>query len=94
VPPVDCWLSHVSLGDRAVDRWLGARLAHRTVWYTLDSPVNYSRGALAFSRERAVHRACQPGTGQSGAPHAGASLAGLTKLIQFNFYRLEKIPST
>jgi hypothetical protein len=43
--------------DRAVDRWLDARLAHRTVQCTSDSPMNYSRGALSiFPRA-----ACLPG---------------------------------
>jgi hypothetical protein len=37
---------HVSPVDRAVDRWPRVPLAHRTVWCTPDSPVNFSRGAL------------------------------------------------
>jgi hypothetical protein len=77
--------SHVAPVDHAVDRWLSARLAHRTVRCTPDSPVNYSHGALAFSRERPVHRVRQPSTGQSGAPQAGASLAGLSQTYPFEF---------
>jgi hypothetical protein len=58
------------------DRWLtGQSGAHRTVWCTPDSPVNYSRTSPMNSRERPV-RSSQPGapdtvrctTGQSGAP--------------------------
>jgi hypothetical protein len=37
--------------------------------------MNFSRGALSFSRERLVRRARQPGHRTlSGAPQAGASL--------------------
>jgi hypothetical protein len=44
------------------DRWLtGQSGAHRTVWCTPDSPVNYSRMPLIPSRERQV-RLSQPGT--------------------------------
>jgi hypothetical protein len=75
VPPPDRWLGHVSRADRAADRWPGRPLAHRTVRCTPDSPVNYSRTPLIYSRERQV-RLSQPGTpdtvrcttGQSGAP--------------------------
>jgi hypothetical protein len=75
VPPPDRWLGHVSRADRAADRWPGRPLAHRTVWCTPDSPVNYSCTPLIYSRERQV-RLSQPGTpdtvrcttGQSGAP--------------------------
>jgi hypothetical protein len=45
VPPADRWLSQVAPADHEVDRWLGARLVHRIVRCTPDSPVNYSRGA-------------------------------------------------
>jgi hypothetical protein len=48
VPPPDRWPTHVSPADRAVDRWLGTRLAHRIVQCTPDSLVNYSHGALSF----------------------------------------------
>jgi hypothetical protein len=41
-----------------VDRW---PWAHRTVRCTSDSLVNYSRGALSFSREWPIRRARQPG---------------------------------
>jgi hypothetical protein len=54
VRPSDRWRSHVSPADRAVDRWPGARLAHRIVRCTPDSPMNYSHGTLSFSRERLV----------------------------------------
>jgi hypothetical protein len=75
VPPPDRWLGHVSRADRAVDRWPGRPLAHRTVRCTRDSPVNYSRTPSISSREKQV-RLSQPGTpdtvrcttGQSGAP--------------------------
>jgi hypothetical protein len=60
VPPSDRWLGHVSRADRAADRWPGRPLAHRTVWCTLDSPVNYSRTSLITSREQQV-RLSQPG---------------------------------
>jgi hypothetical protein len=35
--------------------------AHWTVWCTPNSPVNYSRGAFSFSRERHVRWARHPG---------------------------------
>jgi hypothetical protein len=55
-----------------VDRW---PWAHRTVRCTPDSPVNYSRGALSFFRERSVRWAHQPRHRTlSGALQAGASL--------------------
>jgi hypothetical protein len=44
--PSDRWLSHVSPVDRVDDRWSRAPLAHRTVWCTPYSPVNFSRGIL------------------------------------------------
>jgi hypothetical protein len=40
-----------------VDRW---PWAHRTVWCTPDSPMNFSRGALSFSQERHFRRVRQP----------------------------------
>jgi hypothetical protein len=61
VPPSSRWLGHVSRADRAADRWPGRPLAHRTVWCTPDSPVNYSRTSPVNSRERPV-RPSQPGT--------------------------------
>jgi hypothetical protein len=54
VAPPNHWLSHMSPADRVDDRWLGARLAHRTVWCILDSLVNYSDDTLSFSQERPV----------------------------------------
>jgi hypothetical protein len=73
--PPDRWLGHVSRADHAANRWPGRPLAHRTVRCTPDSPVNYIRTPLIYSRERKV-RLSQPGapdtvwctTGQSGAP--------------------------
>jgi hypothetical protein len=64
VPPPDCWLGHVSRRP----------LARPTVG-SPDSPVNYSRTPLNYSREQQV-RLSQSGapdtirctTGQSGAP--------------------------
>jgi hypothetical protein len=54
VPPSSRWLGHVSRADRAADRWPCRPLAHRTVWCTPDSPVNYSRTSTMNSRERRV----------------------------------------
>jgi hypothetical protein len=75
---------HVSPTDRTADRWL-ARLAHRTIRCTPDSPMKYSHDALSFFRERPIRRGARLGTGhcpvhtgQSGAPQAGASVAGLS----------------
>jgi hypothetical protein len=62
VPPSSRWLGHVSRADRAVDRWPGRPLAHRTVRCTPDSPVNYSRTSPVNSRERPL---C---SNQPGAP--------------------------
>ena len=62
VPPSDRWLGHVSRADRAADRWPGRPLAHRIVWCTPDSPVNFSRMPLINSRERRVRQS------QSGTP--------------------------
>jgi hypothetical protein len=44
------------------DRWTGRPLAHRTVWCTPDSPVNFSRTPLISSREQLVRLS------QHGAP--------------------------
>jgi hypothetical protein len=75
VPPSSRWLGHVSCADRVADRWPGRLLAHRTVWCTPDSPVNYSRTSLVNSREHLVRpsQSSAPDTvrcttGQSGAP--------------------------
>jgi hypothetical protein len=54
VPPSSRWPGHVSRADRAADRWPCRPLAHRTVWCTPDSPVNYSRTSTMNSRERRV----------------------------------------
>jgi hypothetical protein len=70
----------VSRGSRSCS------LAHRTVRCTPDSPVNYSRTPLIYSRERQV-RLSQPGTpdtvrcttGQSGAPKLSRVLAARAK---------------
>jgi hypothetical protein len=70
---------HASPADCVADRWLWAPLAHRTVRCTPDSSVNYSRDALTFSRERRVRCRASLGTGQSGAPQAGAGLAELSQ---------------
>jgi hypothetical protein len=64
VPPSSHWLGHVSRADRVADRWPGRPLAHRTVWCTPDSPVNYSRTSPANSRERPF-RSNQPGAPDS-----------------------------
>jgi hypothetical protein len=49
VPPSDCWLSHVSHADCAVDRWLTGQSGAPP-----DSPVNFSRTPPTNSRERPV----------------------------------------
>jgi hypothetical protein len=54
------WPGHASRADCAADRWLGRPLAHRTVWCTSDSPVNFSRTPPTKSRERPFHQS-QPG---------------------------------
>jgi hypothetical protein len=61
--PTDHWLSHVSPVERADERWPWVPLAHRIVRCTLVSPVNYSRGAFAFSREQRVCRRASLGAG-------------------------------
>jgi hypothetical protein len=73
---------HASPANCAVDRWPRAPLTHRTVWCTPDSPVIFSRGAFTFFRERRVRRL---GTGQSGAPPAGAGLAELSQNLSNSF---------
>jgi hypothetical protein len=56
--PADC------TGDRcAGDRWLTGQSGEPP-----DSPVNYSRTPLNFSRERPIHRRPAWRTGQSGVP--------------------------
>ena len=95
VPPSSRWLGHVSRADRAADRWPGRPLAHRTVWCTPDSPVNYSRTPLITSREQQV-RLSQPGTpdtvrcttGQSGAPRLSRILAARAKVFSIEFFHV------
>jgi hypothetical protein len=82
----------VSRGSR------GRPLAHRTVWCTPDSLVNYSCTSLITSREQQV-RLSQPGApdtvrctiGQSGAPRQGR--LWLNKVI-FNFNFIFRVSST
>jgi hypothetical protein len=70
----------------------GRPLAHRTVWCTPDSPVNFSRTPPTKSRERPLHQS-QPGapdtvrctTGQSGAPRLSRVLAARAKSFQIVF---------
>jgi hypothetical protein len=76
---------HASPADCAADRWPRAALTHRTVRCTLDSPLIFSHGAFAFSRERRVHRRVSLGTGQFGAPQAGAGLAELSQNFSNSF---------
>jgi hypothetical protein len=61
--PSDRWLGHVSPVDRADDHW------PRVPFGSPDSPVNYSRGAFAFSRERRVRRRASLGTGHCPVHH-------------------------
>jgi hypothetical protein len=63
----------------------GRRLAHRTVRCTPDCPVNYSRGAFAFSREQRVRRRASLGTGQSGAPQAGTDFVEHSQFFSTSF---------
>jgi hypothetical protein len=63
VRPSDHWLSHVSPADRAVDHWLGARLAHRTVRCIIAAVPS------TFSRERPVHRGTSVGTAHCPVHH-------------------------
>jgi hypothetical protein len=69
--PSDRWLGHVSPADRAVDRWLGARLTHWTIWWIIVV------APLAFSRERPVHRGASLGTRHCPV-HTGQSSAHRT----------------
>jgi hypothetical protein len=52
--------SLASRADYAADRWPDRLLAHRTVRWTPDSPVNFSRTPPTKSRERPFHQS-QPG---------------------------------
>jgi hypothetical protein len=60
---------HVSPADCAADRWPRAPLTHRTVLCSSDSPVIFSHGAFAFSRERRVRRRASLGTGDCPVHH-------------------------
>jgi hypothetical protein len=62
VPPSVRWLCHASRADYAANRWSGRLLAHRIVWCTPDSPVNFIRTPPSKSREQPVRPS------QSGAP--------------------------
>jgi hypothetical protein len=67
-----------------IDRWAQltvAPLAHRTVWCTLDSPVNFRGVALRKTRERPVREVPRPGHRiVSGAPLAAPILVLLQTL--------------
>jgi hypothetical protein len=92
VPPSDRWPGHASRADCAADRWLGRPLAHRTVWCTPDSLVNFSRTPPTNSRERPFHQS-QPSapdtvrctTEQSGAPRLSRVLAARAKSFPIVF---------
>jgi hypothetical protein len=86
---------HVVPADRAADRWLSARLTHRTVRCTLDSSMNYSCGAVAFSRGRPIHRVRQPDIRHCPVHRRLVQVwLDLAKLLRLNFSRFEKFPST
>jgi hypothetical protein len=51
---------HASPADCTTDRWRGHDWLTGQSCGTLDSPVNYRRDALSFSRERPVRRGSQP----------------------------------
>jgi hypothetical protein len=102
VAPSDHWLSHLSSADRAVKHWMGAWLAHRTVWCTPDSLVNFSRSTLSFFRRAA----CSP-SAPAWAPDTVwytpdspvhrrlvQVWLSLARLLQFDFSHFEKFPST
>jgi hypothetical protein len=98
------------------DRWRGphvahwlrcrplaqAALAHQTIRCTPVSLVNFSRGAIAFSRERRVRRRASLGTGNCSVHHrivrctTGWCWFGWTQpiFLQFNFFWLGKILGT
>jgi hypothetical protein len=70
---------HVSSADRAADRWLGSCWLTEKSGVPLDSPMIFSHGTLTNSREQRVRCWTSLCTGQSGAPKASASLAGLSQ---------------
>jgi hypothetical protein len=79
------WLGHVSRADRTADRWPGRPMAHRTVRCTPDSPVNYSRTPLIYSRERQVHLS-PPGTPDTVRCTQTALALAETKLSLSNLF--------
>jgi hypothetical protein len=85
--------SHASPADLAADRCAGGRWLTKQSGAPPDSPVNYSRTPLKFSREWSVRRSC-PGTpdtvrcttGQSGVPDCAESWLHTGTLFQsFSF---------
>jgi hypothetical protein len=83
VRPSDCCLCHASPVDCTS---IALPTVGADVVGSPDSPVNFSHGVLADSREQRVRRwasldigHCPVHTGQSGAPQAGTSLAGLSQ---------------
>jgi hypothetical protein len=87
--PSDHWWS-----PRVTRWWCGRPLAwtqmtHRTV----RSIIVVAR--WVFSREQPIRRARQPEHGTlSGAPQVGASLAGIAKLLQSDFFWFYNVLST
>jgi hypothetical protein len=89
VSPPDRWLSHVSFADRAADRWLSTRLAHRTVWWIIAAALS------AFSRERPVRRGASLGTWHCPVHHRLVQVwLDLANLLQSDFFRFVKVPIT
>jgi hypothetical protein len=74
-------LADVADADCAADRWSGARLAHRTVQWTPDSPMIYSRSAPQLLPESGLFTERQPGHRTVRCPQTGA-----TSLLQFVFF--------
>jgi hypothetical protein len=62
-------------------------VGHGCLWLTgqsgapPNSPVNFIRDAFFISQERRVRRQASLGTGQSGAPQAGAGLADYSQFF-------------
>jgi hypothetical protein len=80
VPPSSRWFGHVFRADRAADRWPSRPLAHRTVWCTPESPVNYSRTSSVNSRERPVRQSSAWRTGHCPVHHRTVRCARLSCL--------------
>jgi hypothetical protein len=78
-------VGHASPADCAADRWPRALLAHGQSGAPPDSPAIFSRSAFFFSQERPVRRRASLGTGQSGAPQAGAGLAEPSHSLSISF---------